>query len=51
MTIENIGTEESEVEVTVSHPGGRYLLENKIAAGKTKVISINNLQQSLEPDF
>ena len=50
VTIENIASEPSAVEVTISYPGGIYVLEQKIGAGNSAMISINELQQSQQPD-
>ena len=50
VTIENIASEANDVEVTISYPGGIYVLEQEIAAGKSAMISINELQQSQQPD-
>jgi len=46
VTIENIASVENDVEITISYPGGRYVLEKRIAAGETIMVSINELQQS-----
>jgi hypothetical protein len=45
VTLQNIATEENEVEITISYPGGTYLLEKTIAAGGATMVSINELQQ------
>jgi len=50
ITIENISFEENDIEVTISYPGGIYMLEEQIAAGGSAMISINELQQSQQPD-
>ena len=46
VTIENIASVENIVEITISYPGGRYVVEKRIAAGETIMVSINELQQS-----
>ncbi|MCP9495945.1 MAG: hypothetical protein MSG64_15970 [Pyrinomonadaceae bacterium MAG19_C2-C3] len=48
--IQNIAPEENDVEVTISYPGGIYVIERMLAAGATTEISVNQLQQSQEPD-
>ena len=50
VTIENIGSDDNNVEFTISYPGGIYVLEKKIAAGETAMVSVNELQQSQAPD-
>jgi hypothetical protein len=50
VTIENIASKENDLEITVSYPGDIYLLEKRIAAGETTMVSINELQQSQVPD-
>lgn len=50
VTIENIASEATDVEITISYPGGTYVLEQKLGAGKSAMISINELQQSQQPD-
>ena len=50
VTIENIASQENDLEITVSYPGGIYLLEKRMAAGETTMVSINELQQSQVPD-
>jgi hypothetical protein len=48
--LQNIATEENDVEITISYPGGIYLLEKRIPAGEAAMVSINELQQSQMPD-
>jgi hypothetical protein len=50
ITIENVSDVENEVEITVSYPGGAYVLEKNISAGTTAMVSINELQQTQQPD-
>jgi hypothetical protein len=50
VTLENIASQANDMEITVSYPGGIYLLEKRMAAGATAMVSINELQQSQEPD-
>uniref|UniRef100_A0A7C3KGY6 Uncharacterized protein n=1 Tax=Oscillatoriales cyanobacterium SpSt-418 TaxID=2282169 RepID=A0A7C3KGY6_9CYAN len=50
LAIENIARSENDVEITISYPGGVYLLEKKFGAGETIMVSINELQQSQVPD-
>jgi hypothetical protein len=50
LALQNIATEENEVEVTISYPGGTYLLEKRIPAGGATMVSINELQQTQTPD-
>lgn len=50
ITIENIASEENDVEITISYPGGIYVVEEQISAGRSAMISINELQQSQQPD-
>ena len=50
VTIDNISSEDNDLEITISYPGGLYLLEKTVAAGETAMISINELQQSQVPD-
>ncbi|HIK10051.1 MAG TPA: hypothetical protein IGS52_07270, partial [Oscillatoriaceae cyanobacterium M33_DOE_052] len=46
VTIQNIASKENDVEITISYTGGGYVLEKRIAAGETIMISINELQQT-----
>lgn len=50
VTIENISSQDNDLEITISYPGGIYVLEKTIAAAETTMISINDLQQSQVPD-
>lgn len=50
LTIENISNQSNEVEITISHPGGLYLVEKTLAAGETGMISVKELQQSQTRD-
>lgn len=50
VTLQNVATEKNDVEITVSYPGGVYVIEKSILAGETAMVSINELQQSQEPD-
>ncbi len=50
ITIENIASEANDIEITISYPSGIYVLEEQIAAGGSAMISINELQQSQQPD-
>jgi hypothetical protein len=50
VTLQNIAPEDNEVEVTISYPGGTYLLEKSIPAGEAAMVSINELQQLQTPD-
>jgi len=37
-------SKENDVEITISYPGGKYILEKKVGAGQTVIVSINDLQ-------
>lgn len=50
ITVENISSQASDLQVTVSYPGGIYVFEKNVASHKTIMVSINELQQSQEPD-
>ncbi len=50
LTLQNIASEENDVEVTVSYPGGVYVVNKKIAAGATVMLSVNEWQQTQTPD-
>lgn len=50
LTLQNIANAENDVEITISYPGGVYVLDKKIAAGATTMVSINELQQAQTPD-
>lgn len=50
VTLNNITSEDNNVEITISYAGGIYVLEKKVRAGETAMVSINELQQSQAPD-
>lgn len=50
LTIENISNQSNEVEITISYPGGLYLVEKTLAAGETGMVSVKELQESQTPD-
>jgi hypothetical protein len=50
VTLRNIAAEDNEVEITVSYPGGVYEVRKTLSAGGTAMVSVNDLQQSQEPD-
>jgi hypothetical protein len=50
LTIQNLARSQNDVEVTISYPGGVYVVQSSIAAGDTAMVSINALQQQQQPD-
>jgi hypothetical protein len=50
VTLQNIASEENDVEVAISYSDDVYILEKKIAPGEAIMISINELQLSQTPD-
>jgi hypothetical protein len=50
LSIWNVAKEQMEVEIRISYPGGEYQLQKSIAPGATAMVSINELQQTQEPD-
>jgi hypothetical protein len=46
----NVAAEQMRVEVKIIYPGGVYEIEKTIAPGATAMVSVNDLQQSQEPD-
>lgn len=50
ITVESITDKDSDLEITISYPGGIYVFEKTIATHESMMISINDLQQSQTPD-
>jgi hypothetical protein len=50
LTLQNLAHSQNDVEVTISYPGGVYVLERSMAAGASAMVSINELQQQQQPD-
>lgn len=50
VNIQNIAPEQNDLEITIAYPGGKYILEEKIAPNASAMISVNELQQSQTPD-
>jgi hypothetical protein len=50
LTIKNIAPEANQVEITISYPGGLYVVEKMLAAGATAMISVKELQRNQTPD-
>ena len=50
LTLQNIATEENDVELTISYPGGVYVVNKKLAAGATFMLDVNGLQYTQTPD-
>ena len=50
LQIENISTESTRAEITISYPGGLYIFEKPLKAGESAMISIKELQQTQLPD-
>lgn len=48
--LQNVDTEETNVEVTISYPSGIYVLDRHLLAGDTTIVSIKALQQQQIPD-
>jgi hypothetical protein len=50
LVLRNLASEENQAQITISYPGGVYLLEQQIPAETTVMISVNKLQQTQQPD-
>lgn len=48
--VQNISEKESNVEITISHPSGLYILEKQLRGGELAVISVKELQLAQTPD-